>query len=298
MTIRNLEEQLNSFFNWTDRLLAGQIYGAGELFSEIEKDILGRPEKCLLPEAQELFQEIGKELKEEEIEKLKSKYKSDSEILQELTHLLKGYSKDACREKIVKRFNSRYGTDSDLIIGVLEITPKVQVNIIGPPYLTAKIIYSIQKSNEFQGKGKVVLYLYSRDELWAGVDLEENLEPAFKWIDQGVIGGSSWKDVEAGSGIEMGALRELAGRLRGYLPSTIRKLVRETVESRYGSKLDPEMVIINEEVRQNIVDGIEPSVVITLPWSVQIQGIREEETEMTLTINSKDDIKIEWVEDT
>lgn len=298
MKIENLEKQLESFFTWTDDLLAGRLYGKKRLLSEIEQNIWEKPERCLLPEAQELFQKVGRRLKKKQIENLRSKYKSDSEILQELIHLLKGYSEDACREKIVERFNSRYGADSDVIIGVLEITPKVQVNIIGPPYLTAKIIYSIQKSNEFQRKGKVVLYLCSRDELWAGVDLKENLEPAFKWIDQGVIGGSSWKDFEAGSGIEMGALRELAGRLKGYSPSTIRKLVRETVESRYGSKLDPEMVIINEEVRQNIVDGTEPSVVITLPWSVQIQGIREEETEMALTINSKDDIKIEWVEDT
>jgi len=241
MKIESLNQQLNTFFNWTDK----------QLFTDISHDY--------------------------------SKFK--------------GYSKTKAQEIVRKRFESRYGTNTDITIRVLKIEPAIIPTFGKNCYLIGKIIYEVEKPNEMKRKGKMILYLYSKDEIWAGVEIDSAykylLQSLFNDIDEGVIEGRDWKKVKEYKEVREEALKKLSVKLKGYSRTNIENLIREKLEERYGSYSNIVADLI--EYREGIL-GYENKawVTVTLDWAIKVKDREIDSPVMVLRMYSKDDIKVEW----
>ena len=240
MKIESLNQQLNTFFNWTDK----------QLFTDISHDY--------------------------------SKFK--------------GYSKTKVQEIVRKRFESRYGTNTDITIRVLKIEPAIIPTFGKNCYLIGKIIYEVEKPNEMKRKGKMILYLYSKDEIWAGVEIKDPygyIDEIFNYVDEGVIEGKDWEAIKEDINGEEKDLKKLSSRLKGYSRISVRNVIREKLEKRYN--FDPSIVAELQEIEAGVYGLREKAwVTATLGWAIKVKDREIDSPVMVLHMYSKDNIKVEW----
>ncbi len=212
----------------------------------------------------------------------------------------RGYSKDKIKEIVKERFKARYRKDTEITIKVLKIEPEIIPTSHKPDYLIGRIIYESKKYSGEKRKREMIFYLYSRNEIWAGVEIDSAykylLQSLFNDINEGVIEGRDWKKVkEYNKGVREEALKKLSVKLKGYSRTNIENLIREKLEERYGSYSNIIADLI--EYREGVLGyGNKAWVTVTLDWAIK-DKVHHREIDspvMVLHMYSKDNIKVEW----
>jgi hypothetical protein len=267
MKIQNLDQQLDIFLNWVDETINIKL-----------------PNK-----AHFTFKGYSKE---------------DTFITTEIsdkTYLkFRGYSKEEVQKIVKKRFEYRHKDEN--VINILRIEPKIIPNLSREKdcYLIGKIFYKIGESNEVEKEWKMVLYLFSKDEIWAGMEIKDPygyLDQILDDIEKGIIKGKDWQEIEEDIGVEEEILKKLSSKLEGYSRIKIRNLIREKLEERYYSNSDiiAELLEIEVNVMRNHKGGA--FVMGILGWSINTQNeIGIDNTVMKFYMSSKEDIEVGWKE--
>jgi hypothetical protein len=268
MKIENLDQQLNIFLDWVDKIITI------ETPNRVHFTFKGYSKEDTLITA---------------------------EISDRAYFKFKGCSKEQIKEIIRKRFESRHRNAN--VVKFLRIEPKVIPNFGKDKdcFLIGRIFYEVEEPNNVKKEGKMILYLYSKDEIWAGSEIKDPygyMDLIFDEIEEGIIKGRDWKKIEEDTGLGEETLKKLSLKLKGYSRVKIHNLIREKLEEQYGS--DPNIVAELLGIEGTILDykkGTEAFVVGRLEWSINTNDkIGIDLPVMEFYMLSKDDIKVRWKE--
>jgi hypothetical protein len=263
MIIENFEQFLNNFFQWIDRTVTTDTP------TTIEFTYKGYSDEDTLVR-------VG--------------------ISKEAYSKFQNYSKEKIRNIIERRFKDRHGHANR--IRILRMEPAIIPNFgkEGDCFLICKIFYEYEEEKE--KLGKMVFYLFSHDEMWAGLEIKDPygyFQKIFDEIERGIMGGSYWNQIKDDLDVNEETIKRLVERVRGYSKNEVCSLIRERLEEKYG--INPEIIVefvgMGIEVWPRTKTDI--YILLVLEWSVNTEReVGIDAPVMELEIFSKDDVRVRW----